>query len=669
MPARKNISKQFLSCVVMAFGVVALSGVMTMTPIANYDIWWHLKAGELISAQRHIPVADPFSFTREGERWVTHEWLTELIFYRVWRVWGDNGLIAVKALLICAVLFVLYLAGRRRTGVKFIILAVVPLFLLLARHRFFVRPHLFSFLFFSLEYMILDCVSDGKISKKYLWFLPLLFVFWVNIHGGFVYGIVLFGMYTVCHAVSEYRRTFSFPPKSGMFAGVFLATLVACLANPNGIDVFTYGFTIYKEGYVATNNEWFSPFAPEMRAHTMVYVYVAYTFSVLIACIACYRYLNLTDVVTLLLFFSLSVKSQRNIPYFAMVSIPLLILFLDRFGRLLKKYLSGDCLILAGKWIVIALVWVGVIQIAHSGYPVALKDKGAVKPGLGINTAVLPVVAVSFLMRHGIYGNCFNSYHFGGYLLFRGYPDIRVFIDGRADVYGKHLYADYRKSLVIPSYFEQFEKQYSFDIAFLSLEESDAPLHRHLWNDPSWNLIYFDDMALIYVKSVGRFSRLIDRFAFRAVHPLLNDVYEESLRTNSAQIVDELNRALSLNHQTGSVYVRLARIYRNEKKFQEAESLLIAGLNNCPGNYLIINQLGLVYLNQKNFLQAQRYFSKAIRINKYQPQAYGNLALTYFEQGRLKQAKIFFKKVLRFNPEDTFALSAVKQIDNELSAR
>src|ERR1700730_6726347 len=82
---------------------------ITARNVVDPDIWWHLKTGEWIAQHRAVPHVDPFSYTRAGERWIAHEWLSELVIYWLYRIAGAGGLIVVFGVIHCAVFFLLYL--------------------------------------------------------------------------------------------------------------------------------------------------------------------------------------------------------------------------------------------------------------------------------------------------------------------------------------------------------------------------------------------------------------------------------------------------------------------------------------------------------------------------------------------------------------------------------
>ena len=80
------------------FLAVFLSFLLSLFPIQSYDVWWHLRTGELILEELRIPDSDPFTYTASGRHWVTHEWLAEVFFHGLHRLGGLNGLVLFKSI-------------------------------------------------------------------------------------------------------------------------------------------------------------------------------------------------------------------------------------------------------------------------------------------------------------------------------------------------------------------------------------------------------------------------------------------------------------------------------------------------------------------------------------------------------------------------------------------
>src|SRR5271163_4158038 len=96
---------------ILLFGLLAMTARNAVDP----DLWWHLRTGQMIVDTGHVPHSDPFSFTRAGHAWVAHEWLSEVVFYELWKRGGAPALIVFSAIITTAGFMLLYLrcSGKR----------------------------------------------------------------------------------------------------------------------------------------------------------------------------------------------------------------------------------------------------------------------------------------------------------------------------------------------------------------------------------------------------------------------------------------------------------------------------------------------------------------------------------------------------------------------------
>lgn len=157
------------------------------------DTWWHLVVGEEILTTGTWPTADHYSFTVSGKDWMAYEWLGEVLMALAGRAGGLPAL-ALVLIALCAVFFLLlyYLAYLRSGEAKPAFLAcalVVPL----ANAVFSLRPQLFGYIFLLLALICLERFRQGR--QFAAWFLPVLFLLWVNTHGNFVFGLFVIGLY------------------------------------------------------------------------------------------------------------------------------------------------------------------------------------------------------------------------------------------------------------------------------------------------------------------------------------------------------------------------------------------------------------------------------------------------------------------------------------------
>ncbi|HZW81531.1 MAG TPA: hypothetical protein VFF50_13735, partial [Candidatus Deferrimicrobiaceae bacterium] len=197
---------------------VALLGLFVYTALAirllgDAGIGWHIRTGQLILTTHAIPRVDPFSSTMAGRPWFAWEWLYDMLVGWLDQVAGLNGVIFFTASIIAlAFSWTFRLLLRRGTSFP-VALVLVLLSASASMIHFFARPHVVSWLFTIAWFCVLDSsagqnhdpVANARDNGRYLWFLPLLMILWVNIHGGFLLAFVLLGIYWI-GAVWEYFR-------------------------------------------------------------------------------------------------------------------------------------------------------------------------------------------------------------------------------------------------------------------------------------------------------------------------------------------------------------------------------------------------------------------------------------------------------------------------------
>ncbi|MCD6460799.1 tetratricopeptide repeat protein, partial [bacterium] len=426
---------------------------------------------------------------------------------------------------------------------------------------------------------------------------------------------------------------------------------------PNGIDVFLYPLTIIKAGYVASNREWLSPFDNALSGYYMQKYFIVYSLILFTVLLINLKKICLKDILLPCLFFALAVKSQRNIALFAIISLPIFIKNISfSADKIIHNHKINAKIV---KLFTIILFLFLIIFFYKYGVPIADKGRGFAKCGLGINKAVVPVDALDFIIKENISGNFFNSYQFGGYILYRGCPKIKVFIDGRADVYGKQLYHSFRKSLVIAEEFKKNMSKYNFNSVLLAYGPDNKALHDFLHQSKDWILVYFDSICLLYIKNTDKNLSVIKQYGYSFVNPI------DSRQTNDEKIpalIDEYNKAITINPNVDYAYIRLAKLYRKKGDYINSLKISKKALKKFPNHYSILNQMGISYKYLDNYISAEKCFQKAVKANPYLLDAYGNLAVLYYEKNDFKKTREFLKKTLRINPQDKIAKKILKEI-------
>ena len=221
------------------------------TEMQGSDLWWHLAAGREILQNGSVWLRDSWSYTSIDAPWANHEWAADIVYYAWASVFGLESLVYWKWLVVVATFLVLQLALRRECKQTAAAFLCAGFALAVAAPFIDVRPHLYSLLGFSvLFYLLLERVAAT-------WKLMLLFVVWVNLHGGFIFGLMALSI--LIFPWRDLRLE-----TLGKSAIVLLMCTLACLLNPDGIDSFLLPLTYALDSSSPYRQlgEWLPPFAP-----------------------------------------------------------------------------------------------------------------------------------------------------------------------------------------------------------------------------------------------------------------------------------------------------------------------------------------------------------------------------------------------------------------------
>ena len=470
---RGRVRTDHIFLAVLFLGLFALAARNVTDP----DLWWHLKTGQLIAEHGSVPHTDPFSYTRAGQPWVAHEWLTELLLYELDRAAGWGGLIVTFAAVLCAAFLLLYL----RCGPAPYVAGVLTLLAAWATMPVWgVRPQVLSLLLTSLWLLILE---RSERNPKLLWWTLPLTLLWVNLHAGFALGLALSALFL---AGEWFERVLERSPldlsRLRVLAFTFLLDLLIVSLNPNGLRMFSYPIETLRSAvmqrYIA---EWASPnfHHPEYWPFLLVVLSTFATFA------WSRQRLRARDLLLLAVGLFAGLGSIRMMPLFVLIAIPLLSQRLGNrpttrsepqpvhpaFRLLLNAVIVGAMAIFAG---------IHVVQVFR-GQPEAEAQH-------------FPVAAVAFLQAHPPQGKIFNHYDWGGYLIWRLYPSLPVFIDGRADLYGEPLLDQFAQTYQLKDDWRQTLQRW--DVGTV-LVPADSALAAGLRNTPGWRVSYEDSQAIV----------------------------------------------------------------------------------------------------------------------------------------------------------------------------
>jgi len=498
------------SRVLLAFVLLAAIYALTAGPVIDPDFWWHLRTGQFIFESRTIPRADFFSHTAAGKEWVAHEWLTEVLMYAVYRAGGWAGLIASFS---CVMTAAVWLAYRRAAEVAphpFVAGAAVLLAAAATAPMWGVRPQMISFLLTSFFVAALARFTREGHARS-LWSLPPLMLVWANMHGGFALGLALVGLTAAGVALDELIA--ANPPRSGttprLGAGALLReawprvrplclALAACAAvvplNPNGARLFTYPLeTITSDAMQRHIHEWMSPDFHRPESVPFALLLLA-TFAALALSP---KRARASELLLVGVSAYAGLRSWRNIPFFALVAAPVLAehAWLYVIGRSWGRRLvaSGAGGVASASQCVLNAALFVAIPLALC---VVCVTRAAVRQP-AVEAERYPAAAVEFLRAHSEAGPVFNAYGWGGYLIWKLHPERRVYIDGRADVYGDQFVEDYLKAEGgEPGWREPLERHGVRTVMIAP----DAALASLLREDESWEKVFEDRRSVVFFK-------------------------------------------------------------------------------------------------------------------------------------------------------------------------
>lgn len=466
---------------VAALGFLCLFAANFMAP-TDPDFWWHLRTGQLIADTGAVPTRDVFSYTAFGQPWVAQEWLAELAIYRLYAAGGYATVVAAFSLVVTAAYFVLYRLLRALEVDRTLALALLVWTALIRWAQWAPRPQLITFLLFaSTLYLLFTYKQRGRAR---LWLLPPMMVPWVNVHAGYASGLLLIALFAVGEALNRLTHRPAAPLRPLLLAG--LGSLLATLANPNLFNALLYPFT-----YVGTGNASMRYIAEWQSANFHNYLYLPFALAmVLLMLVGSRRRFDFTHALVVLVFTVMALQSQRHVILFAMATAPVLALRLkERNIRLVLEVGTGKratpLLTLAPLVLVPTLVAAVLIASPQS--------QARPTP----STIGYPAGGAAYLREHRPVGNLFNTYGWGGYLIYTLYPDYRVFIDGRADVYGDALMEDYSRVAGVTSRWREVLDKYRVGTV---LVEKDSPIAVLLASQSDWEQVYEGDVERIFLR-------------------------------------------------------------------------------------------------------------------------------------------------------------------------
>jgi hypothetical protein len=489
------------------------SGALAPRLLGDASVGWHIRNGERMLRTHSITRVDPFSVTMGGQTWYAWEWLYDAKIAGIHHWMGLNGVVFFTAVII-ALTFALTLHLCLRRGADLPVAALLlALSLGVSMIHLFARPHVLSWLFTVIWFQLLDSSESANpaASQRRLWYLPALMLLWVNLHGGFVLGFALLGLYLLSAVVRYYRsrdgeESRSLAQRSKTLGMVTVASLAASLINP-------YGYELHVHVYRYLTSRWLMNHIDEFLSPNFHGVaqqcFVAILLITIVALAAAHNKPSLSRVLVLLLATYSGLYAARSLPVssllFTLIVAPLwtqaltdarenenlslrLRAFVSRWQEFTGRVRNVELGFRGHLWPA-AAVFLGVLVCAHQGRLGTTQWMHA-----HFDPKHIPVQATDTIVERGIREPIFAPDSWGGYLIYRLYPENRVFVDDRHDFYGVDFLRDYLKAIRLTPDWDKFLNEKHVNWALLP---AGSALANMLEETTQWNVVYRDGTAVL----------------------------------------------------------------------------------------------------------------------------------------------------------------------------
>jgi hypothetical protein len=450
--------------------------------------WWHLSTGQWMIDNLGIPREDPFTVTAAGGRDISFVlsafWLCQVLYAVLHKLFGLYGIIALKAATFTLVFFIVIRSGKG--GLPAYMIALPAIYVATFYNES--RPQTFSFLFFALAIYLLEegrtAYKEGKPLPRGLYALPGLMVVWANMHPGFVVGIPLIGVYVLeAAALASFARR---RPPVGRFIVIGAASIALSALNPNGFEAAVLTVRMLQT-------------TPAIHEHLPLKEFAEFTggqglYIALIALIAAgaasfaARWRK-PDILHLIVFAAMSfmaIKTFRAGFFFAMFAVVVTGRNLSMFR--LPAALRGRVAMACAACALLATFLTLLLPRTVIGKPTLAEG-------------VFPDKAATFIEQKKLPPNIYHPYEWGGYLIWKLYPDYKVFIDSR----GTGSVQEHHRVLNAEPGWDGILDKYGVNTVLywplLPFRADVPPIILKLQGDDNWSPVYWDSNSVVFVRS------------------------------------------------------------------------------------------------------------------------------------------------------------------------
>ena len=455
------------------------------------DLWARLIAGGHIVENFNIIKQDFLSYT-PTHTWYDHEWGASIIFYLVLKYFGDAGLIFAKGALTALTILICYKTvelNSIKTTVPYNI-TYYAIMVMIVQNSLggTVRCLMFTCMFFSLFLYILELYRKTN-NGKLLILLPIIMIFWSNIHGGCMSGLGLIFMYCIGELLNKK------PIKNYII--VLICSTLALFINPYGIEYVKFLFfaATMKREFIA---EWASSFqlkSPFAYIRYKIYLVIMLITEVLylIKNKINYERLDKTKFLIILVMTYLSITHIRHQSFFIFTAGTLLYNeFYELFNFAIKKLIKLKDNELKRNLVLLKNILIYTMIFIIALPPILNKNKE-----IPITQTKYPRYAIEFIKINKLKGNLFINFDWGSYAAYKLYPDNLIVMDGRyEEVYNPDLIFQLRDFHILRGDWYRIIRNYKTDVMVI---EKKYPVYNEILKKKEWTVVFENNLSGVFV--------------------------------------------------------------------------------------------------------------------------------------------------------------------------
>lgn len=587
--AAKQIVEKYEENPFLNYGLLALFFVFlvfftTFKITGDDDVFWHLATGRFILQTGHVPSTDIFGFMTQGQVWMPFEWGWDVLTYSIYSFSGYVGISILRTILLVATFYLFYhLLNKFKVSNTFSVFSLLVLAFGVI-DRVTPRPHLISYLFFALLLLIIcQYRYFNRGNKKVLYFVPVIFLIWANMHMGIIAGGFLMAIFFTAELISTFypvNNATVKPLTKNELLHLFIVLVVSALmmlVNPNFFQTYVYAYDHTKMKMLETVNEWMSPFSSRYQDSLVSYIYKILLFVGVLNVFCSIKKKDWFPALLYIAFAIYSVRAMRFTVDFVLITFVFTVISVYYYLSMLKSDSVKEFLFNKPALKIVVALFIMFLTFNIPSNKLYLEYLTYYRvTGFGINSDFIPTAMFDFMKKNdvpNIGDKVFNHFGTGGFFVWN-FEGKQNFIDSRNlndDIFNK-----YQQILGKRQGFEQKLDEYGIDyVIYLAPDlvrdpkEMENTCISYFSKSPNWKLLFWDDKSFLWVKNLPKFKELIDKHEYKYLTPYNyaynKNVLEKGINEDMVTLKKEIDRQ-KLELPNGVVISSVMKIYGNRIK-------------------------------------------------------------------------------------------------------